>query len=334
MALDYSWVLLICFGLTVCLTGANWLIRRNKELKTKSVVLFANTSRLTKTVAYNNAMKAYKLGIVGVVAFIVLSSLGAAIVAAKPVNVTRESPIKYNRDIVLCLDVSGSMTYVDSQIVDKFKKLADGFKGERLSLVVFNSVSNQVFPLTDDYEYIQKQLDRVALGLDTLGTGTAHKDGYDFDSYTLGGEGSSLIGDGLAACTMGFDKDNADGKRSKSVVLATDNVVFGEEIINLDDAAKLAKKEGVKVYGINPVTYETAAEGEALKTAVESTGGQYYDLSDGTAITGIVDKITSEQTSAIKGDEVVIKTDMPQGWIIFSGLFFLAAMVLAWRFKV
>ena len=329
MALEYSWVLLICFGLTAGLTGAAWLIRRNRDLKSKKVVLFANTARLTKSSAYNQAMKKYKLGIIFIIALIAFSSVAAAIVASKPVSVTKESPIKYNRDIVLCLDVSGSMVQVDGLIVDKFKALAEGFQGERISLVVFNSVSNQVFPLTDDYQYIQEQFDKVTIGL----SGDM-ENGYDLNSYTLGGEGSSLIGDGLAACTMGFDKDDADGKRSKSVILATDNVAYGEQIVNLEDAAKLATNKSVTVYAINPESFETATEGEALKTAVETTGGQYYNLNDGTAVSGIIDKITSEETSAIKGDEVVIKTDIPQIWVVISGLFFLLAMGLAWRFRL
>lgn len=334
MALDYSWVLLICFGITVCLTGAVWLIMRNKDLKTKGNALFANISRLTQSIVYRKAIRSYKFGIIGIIALIAFSGTSVAIVAAKPVNVTIDTPVKYNRDIVLCLDVSGSMIYVNQQIIDKFRDLSEGFQGERVSLVVFNSVSNQVFPLTDDYQYILEQFDNVSAGLDMMATGLEGPDTYDLDAYTLGGDGSSLIGDGLAACTMSFNASDTKEKRSQSVILATDNVVLGEQIITLEDAATLAKNKNVTVYAINPEAPETKAEGEALKAAVLPTGGKYYSLQDTAAVPEIIDQISSEQTSAIKSDEIIIKTDVPQFWIIFSGLLFLAALGLAWRFRV
>lgn len=334
MALDYSWVLLICFGLTVGLTGAVWLIMRNKDLKTKSVALYANTSRLTKSPAYQKAIRSYKLGIISIVTLIAFSGASAAIVAAKPVDVTIDSPVKYNRDIVLCLDVSGSMIYVNKQIIDKFKDLSEGFKGERVSLIVFNTVSNQVFPLTDDYDYILGQLDKVEAGLTMMETGFETPDSYDLDTYTLGGEGSSLIGDGLAACTMGFDKNDGAEKRSQSIILATDNIVLGEQLITLEDAAMLAKDKKITVYAINPEIPLTEVEAKALEEAILPTGGKYYGLQDNTAVPAIIDQITSEQTSAVQGDEVVIKTDVPQVWILLSAFLFVTALGLAWRFRL
>jgi uncharacterized protein with von Willebrand factor type A (vWA) domain len=85
----------------------------------------------------------------------VLAVVLGAVVAARPIAQKTIQPVSTNRDIMLCLDVSGSMTDVDKEIVSIFDKLADGFKGERVGLTIFNSSAVQVFPLTDDYRFIQ-----------------------------------------------------------------------------------------------------------------------------------------------------------------------------------
>lgn len=59
---------------------------------------------------------------------------------------------------MLCLDVSGSMAEVDMEILDTFLELTDDFKGERIGLTIFNASPVQVFPLTDDYEFVKEHL--------------------------------------------------------------------------------------------------------------------------------------------------------------------------------
>ena len=59
---------------------------------------------------------------------------------------------------MLCLDVSGSMSEVDVEVLSVFEELLDGFEGERIGLTIFNSSPVQIFPLTDDYEFIRGHL--------------------------------------------------------------------------------------------------------------------------------------------------------------------------------
>ena len=329
MGLEQAWILVLCIGLVIGIGAGLWMILKNKETKIGKSVLFANTKRLTESSEYKQALSRYKKGIAFALAMLVIGVILTSFIAAKPVSVVTEKPVKYNRDIVLCLDVSGSMTYTDAAIIDKFQEMTEGFKGERISLVIFNTTSNQVFPLTDDYEYIQEQFKSVKLGLEG-----DYVNGYDFLSYTLNGEGASLIGDGLTACTLSFDKNEDNEKRSKSVILATDNIINGTELVPLADASEYAKNNGVTVYGINPDPGTAQVEADALQDAVENTGGSYFSLTDPMATSQIIDKITSEETSAIVGDEVTIKTDAPQPWIFAALLVLLAFMGLAWRFKV
>ena len=98
------------------------------------------------------------------------------------------------------------------------------------------------FPLTSDYSYIERQLERLR---------SEFEDPQErYYSGTLIGEGSSLVGDGLASCVVRFDR--TDSERSRSIILVTDNFVAGEQIFSLPDAAQLAADRGVRVYGINP----------------------------------------------------------------------------------
>lgn len=352
MALDQAWILVLCIAIVVGISSGIFLFLKEKDTKKGKNVFFANTHRVTQTPEYKKLMSSYKRAVIFTLSLLVLVLFSGSMLSAKPVNIVKETPVKYNRDVVLCLDVSGSMTEVDIKALDRFDKMAEGFKGERVSLVIFNSTSNQVFPLTDDYEYIQKQLAMVKRGLtiDPL-TGLAPKGSYDLLTYTLNGEGASLIGDGLTACTLSFDTSDTNEKRSRSIVLVTDNVTNGTEIVPLTKAASYAKKKGITVYGINPdadlassygVTGEEQVQAKQkasdaqkpFKKAVEATGGSWYLLNDPESTSTIINKITSEETSAIVGKEMIIKTDVPQGWIIACLLGVLGFIGFAWRFRL
>ena len=333
MALEYWWVLVICLAVGVAVIAVSATVAKKKSKKSKKTIYFANTQRLTSTPEYQRLYKKYRAGIFSIAALAIVSALTFGIIAAKPVQVESQESVKYSRDIVLCLDVSGSMATVDSNIISKFQELSKGFKGERISLVIFNSTANQVFPLTDDYSYMQSQLSDIKKGLKNYDS-LYDNGGYDILSYTLNGQGSSLIGDGLTACTLNFDKEQGNQKRSRSVILATDNAVNGKELISLKDAAQYAKKQDIKVYAIDPVKTSTTEQASSLKEAAETTGGSFYDLSDPNAVPQIIDKITSEQTTAAKGELEIVKKDNPQPWLFIGGLAFLVILTLAWRFKV
>ena len=170
---------------------------------------------------------------------------GAALIgAARPVDVTIDRPEARNRDVVLCLDISGSMAAYDAELVRTFMTLVTQFEGERIGLVIFNSSAATVFPLTDDYDFIRDELDIALRAL----AGDPEVD-YFF-AGTFNGLGTSLIGDGLTSCVSSFDR--IDTRRARSVIFATDNELAGRPIIELDEAIELAKLRSVRVYGLNP----------------------------------------------------------------------------------
>ncbi len=93
--------------------------------------------------------------------------------AGAPVDRYMKHDKSSSRDIVLCLDASGSMLPYDSKIGDSFKQIISHFEGERISLQLWNAYSMTMFPLTDDYEMANDVLtemsDKIDRGFSQIG---------------------------------------------------------------------------------------------------------------------------------------------------------------------
>ena len=87
-----------------------------------------------------------------------LTLLSTLALAARPARVFNANEQASSRDIVLCLDVSGSTLPYDREVLRSYMNLVDHFQGERIGLSIFNSTSRTVFPLTDDYNLVKTQL--------------------------------------------------------------------------------------------------------------------------------------------------------------------------------
>jgi hypothetical protein len=233
---------------------------------------------------------------------------------------------KDNRDIVLCLDVSGSMIDVDAEVVSTFLRLAEGFRGERISMVIFNSSAVPVFPLTDDYDFVSDQLRRAQRSLTLV-------DGKDpFFAGTLNGAGSSLIGDGLATCVRSFD--HPELKRARSVILASDNEAAGKSLFTLPEGGQLATTAGIQVYGMNPSDNPSSSAAVEMRQVVESTGGIYFALNDVSAVRRTLEAVTSREATRIPSAPRTVIHDAPGIPIALATLAFLAFLALRrvrWR---
>src|SRR5690606_4037591 len=236
-----------------------WLARRRRARDADGDVLWvANTDYLARVPAFTSWVRRYRALQGLTAAGLLVAVVGAGAVAARPVETDVVVDRLGTRDIVLCLDVSGSMIEYDGAVLKVFQELVDNFEGERIALSIFNSTSRTVFPLTDDYTLVQEELQA---GIDAL-----DKDPATFD-YTGGSDdaeileyaqftagttanlaGASLIGDGLASCALQFDAE--DTERSRSIILATDNYVSGEPIYTLPQAAELVASRDIRLHGI------------------------------------------------------------------------------------
>ena len=91
-----------------------------------------------------------------------LVGLAAIGLTMRPLSEHRADREVRNRDVMLCLDVSGSMIQLDADVLASFATLTAGLEGERIGLTIFNGSAVSVFPLTDDADYIADTLAQSA----------------------------------------------------------------------------------------------------------------------------------------------------------------------------
>ena len=260
----------------------------------------------------------YKTGLTATLICCVLVVVSAFLLMAKPYTSRRMQDEKYCRDIILCIDISTSVDYLNENLLDKLKKTVDELQGERLGIVIFNTSPVLLTPLTDDYEYVKDQLDLIAQCLKSrneVNLDDAFSSGYDWIYYQayissgtlIGNEqrGSSLIGDGLAAAAIDFS--DADKERTKVVIFSTDNDIQGTPVATLDEAADICVSNNVTVYGVG--TKEMTPENkESMKNAVEKTGGKFYLEEESGSFGEIVSSIEKLSKNLVKVRMVDVET--------------------------
>jgi len=327
VALNTWWMILVAVGILVValVTGILLGLRGRDRADARPAALVSRAERLRALPAFRTAVNRRMTLLSGILALGAVAVLLGGVVAARPMAAKTIQPVNTSRDIMLCLDVSGSMSDVDVEVLGVFLELLEGFEGERIGLTIVNSSPVQVFPLTDDYPFIEEQLQNVRRSFDYVDETPEHWVG------TLNGPGASLIGDGLAACTMRFDQQ--DEERSRSVILATDNELAGASILTLEEAAAYATSKKVRVYALNPVQGKDAAVSAELSDAAAMTGGQSYALRDTTTVADIVTEIQKQEATALKGQAQVIEVDDPNLWIALTLVGILGFLVLVERVK-
>jgi len=260
----------------------------------------------------------YKTGLTATLICYVLVVVSAFLLMAKPYTSRRMQDEKYCRDIILCIDISTSVDYLNENLLDKLKKTVDELQGERFGIVIFNTSPVLLTPLTDDYEYVKDQLDLIAQCLKSrneVNLDDAFSSGHDWIYYQayissgtlIGNEqrGSSLIGDGLAAAAIDFS--DADKERTKVVIFSTDNDIQGTPVATLDEAADICVSNNVTVYGVG--TKEMTPENkESMKNAVEKTGGKFYLEEESGSFGEIVSSIEKLSKNLVKVRMVDVET--------------------------
>lgn len=328
LTLAMPWMLL-AVGILIVLAiilGLLLGLRRGGDVRGDGGSLVARAERVRTLPTFARAVRRRRAALVGVIVLGLAASALAAVIAARPVTAQTIQPENTNRDVMLCLDVSGSMSDVDVEVLSVFEELIQGFEGERIGLTIFNSSPVQVFPLTDDYAFVQGQLQRIRESFDYLEEIPEHWVG------TLNGPGASLIGDGLASCAMRFD--HIDEERARSIILATDNELNGESVITLDEAAAFTASRGIRLYTINPVDGIAQAESTALSEAAAMTGGIGFGLRDATTVDEIIAEVQKQEASTLRGEATVIQIDTPQLWIIALVIVVLGFVLVLWRVRL
>lgn len=339
-ALEFWWFLPIGIVLLLAAAAAGyWWLRR--DTREESPVAVANAGFVRSLESVRRRMAIYHLLIALAAMLAIVAGVAAAVMASRPADRSVERPELATRDIVICLDVSGSMLGYDVEIVETFLAVVDDFAGERIALSIWNETSRTVFPLTDDYDLVTEQLTIARDAMDISeydlywGTYTAEQEQryLDFTSGTVldfEGENSSLIGDGLASCGLLFDE--ADTERSRSVLIASDNEVFGTSVFTLDEAAALVSDRGISMVGIfggDPLY----GDATGFESAMLANDGLFYEASDPSAVPGILDAVASQQAVDLEAAEEIVVTDRPGAALGVLAVFALAAFALAWAVR-
>lgn len=328
MALANFWMIIVAVAVVLVALGIGLALglRRPGRSHAADTARIARAERLRRLPSFREALLRRVLALTGILALGAVAVITAGVVAARPMSSQTIQPVNTSRDIMLCLDVSGSMTEVDVEVLSVFEELLDDFEGERIGLTIFNSSPVQIFPLTDDYKFIRSHLESIKNSFDYTDAVPEHWVG------TLNGNGASLIGDGLAACTMGFDRP--DDERSRSVIFATDNEINGASIVTLEEAAAYAASKDVRVFALNPVQGKDADVSAELAAAAESTGGAAFGLRDTTTVSDIVTQVQEQEATALRGEAQVVWTDTPNLWIAVLMVAVLSFIIVVWRVRL
>ncbi|WP_193609676.1 VWA domain-containing protein [Nocardioides lijunqiniae] len=264
-------------------------------------VLVAHTERLRALPRFRALARREQL----VTAVATLGALGMAtgaiLLSARPARPVVVEPDRNGRDIVLCLDVSGSMDRWNRQVVESFRQLLDGLNGERLGLTIYSGLSISVFPLTDDYDFVRSKLDEAEAAFSS----------EDYD-YFVGTEAveerASQTGDGIMSCLQRFDVEHDD--RGRAVVLATDNDPLGQGIFTVEEAAGEARRDDVVVYGIGTpgMRPERATE---LADATATTGGFMSVVEDTGGVDDVVRGIQEIERDRLRPIPTGVEIDEP-----------------------
>ena len=232
------------------------------------------------------------------------------IVIARPQAVTSwEETESQGIDIVLALDVSGSMLAQDLQPnrLEAAKKVASEFvtdrKNDRIGLVIFAGESFTQCPLTTDHKVLLNLLKDVNFGM--IEDGTA-------------------IGLGLANSVNRL-KDSPS--KSKVVILLTDGTNNRGQIAPLT-AADLAKSYGIRVYtigvgtkGMAPTPVQTPfgmriqnmpvdIDEKTLTEIASLTGGQYFRAVDTEGLREVYREIDQMEKYLISVQNVTRKQEL------------------------
>lgn len=316
----FPWLALIFSAIVIGGAVFAWFYYPRKVHRSETRGWVAHTGFVRSLAQYQMLVRRSRFLVGAVVGAFALTCIGGALSVGAPVERKLTDDKLASRDIVLCLDASGSMLPYDDEIGRSFNDIISHFSGERIALNLWSARSIVKFPLTDDYVMATEVLTEMSRILKKGYYGQA-PDGqsvlisqevvdYLEGTYDPAEKDSSLIGDGLASCVLGFD--HMDESRSRTIILATDNEVLGKQIYSLADAITFAQQHSVTVIALYPgSTNPLSANGAELKELVESTGGTFYDASDPASVDGIIDDIESQQQKNMNTKPRVVETDRP-----------------------
>ena len=245
-------------------------------------------------------------------------------------------------DLMLVIDLSGSMRIEDYEdrgarlsrinaIRPVIKSFVNDRPGDRIGLVVFSDQAYTLSPLTFDHDWLNRQLERLYVGL--AGENTA-------------------IGDGLGVALTRLEQkkrtDTANQRQGAFIILLTDGV-NNRGILAPQQASDIAKDRHIPIYTIgagtdgiapfpvfdangNKLGYQrriSDLDEATLRTIARETGGQYYRARDSNTIKSAFADIDRARKIEFQSKSYLVTTEYYHYFAAPAALLFLLAALAA-----
>ena len=301
-----------------------WLFyKRNQQvatLKVSSIKGFeGNSSLLVRFKPYLSVLR-----------LLALSSLIIALARPRTVDISNRTKTTKGIDIVMAVDVSGSMLAKDLKPnrMEALKRVAADFVQERpndrIGLVVYASEAYTKTPVTSDKAIVGEAIKSIK-----------------YDNVLQDGTG---IGMGLATAVNRLKDSKA---KSKIVILLTEGV-NNAGFIEPETAADIAKQYGIKVYtiglgsnGMAESPYALGANGQLLfqmmkveideqlmKNIARKTDGKYFRATSNDKLAEIYGEINKLETTEIEELKFYDYDEKYRAFVWIAGLLLLVEIGL------
>jgi Ca-activated chloride channel family protein len=284
----------------------------------------------TKGFKGSNSLVVRLKPILNVLRILALSSLIIAIARPRTVDVSNQTKTTRGIDIVMAMDVSGSMLAKDLRPnrMEALKDVAADFveqrTNDRIGLVVYASEAYTKTPVTSDKAVVLEAIKSIK-----------------YDQVLKDGTG---IGMGLATAVNRLKDSKA---KSKVIILLTDGV-NNAGFIEPETAADIAKQYGIKVYTIGIGTngmaespYALSPTGKILfqmmkveidekllKNIAKKTEGKYFRATSNSKLAEIYEAINKLETTEIEELKFYDYDEKYRPFVWLAGLLLLLELAL------
>ncbi len=252
-----------------------------------------------------------------VLRILAITTLIIALARPRSVNEARKVNTNKGVDIMMAVDVSGSMEDTDLRPtrIGALQKVAIKFaherKLDRIGLVAYAGEAFTKVPLTTDRNVLIEAI-------------------KELDTREL--SGGTAIGNGLGTAVNHLKDSKA---KSKIIILLTDGV-NNDGFVDPVVASEIASDNNIKVYtiglgsnkSINIFSLGGGLDEELLKKIAKNTGGFYFRATSNTSLSSIYDEINELEKSEIKDVKYYTYEEYFKTFLLYAFIFIFIEMIL------